>query len=101
MANVIKLTSGKDNKRSEPNEILFSAIADLLHSNVNLARSVGELLASFVAVDTAVAGVAIDPRCRRYVDGVLEQDRQRLLAAMREALDATLEYTKGVECRFS
>jgi hypothetical protein len=100
MANVIRLASGKHKKRIGPNEILFSAVDDLLHSNVKLARSVQELLASFAAVDTAVAGDSLDPHCRRYVDGVVKQDRQRLHAALREVLHATLEYTKGVEFRF-
>jgi hypothetical protein len=43
--------------------------------------------------------VNMDPICRHYVDTVVEQDRERLLAAMSEVLDATLEYAKAIDSR--
>ena len=79
MINVIEFASSKGKRRVEPEQALYSAIEDLLHSNANVARAVGELPARFVAVDASIAGVTLNPRCRDYVDGLVEQDRQRCL----------------------
>jgi hypothetical protein len=98
--NVITLTLAKRKKPGEErDEGLLSTIQDLLDSNESLARAVGDVAARFYAVDATAARVSSEPLCRHYIDSVLEQDRQRLINAMHEVLDATLEYTKGLGCR--
>ena len=59
MINVIEFASSKGKRRVEPEQALYSAIEDLLHSNANVARAVGELPARFVAVDASIAGVTL------------------------------------------
>lgn len=98
MVNVINFRPGGG--KTPPQQLLLSAINDLLQANENAARAAGELPARFIAVDACIADVTLHPGCRPYIDAVVEQDRRRLLAAMREVLDATLEYAKAIECRF-
>lgn len=98
MVNVINFRPGGG--AMPPQQPLLSAINDLLQANENAARAAGELPARFIAVDACIEDVALHPGCRPYIDAVVEQDRRRLLAAMREVLDATLEYAKAIECRF-
>jgi hypothetical protein len=99
MDNIITFKSAKSKNEVKPDEALFSAIDDLLHSNANLACVVEELSARFLAVGAAVAGVAATAHRRRYIDSVVAQDRHWLFAAMLEVINASLEYTKGVEGR--
>jgi hypothetical protein len=101
MANILTFKSGDQKKGPvAPEQMLLSAIKELLHSNQRVACAVGELPARFIEVDASVAGVNLDTNCRHYVDAVVEQDRGRLLAAMSEVLEATLEYAKAIEGRF-
>lgn len=100
MVNILTFKPGDEKKPVGPEQVLLSTIKELLHSSQRVACAVGELPARFIAVDASVAGIELDPNCRHYVDIVVEQDRERLLAAMSEVLNATLEYARAIESRF-
>ena len=100
MVNVVSFKPFERKSPIKPEKQLLSAINDLLQSNERAARAVGELPARFVAIDECIAEVAMPSNCRPYIDAVVEQDRMRLLAAMQEVLQATLEYAKAIEARF-
>lgn len=100
MADILTFKPSDEKRHVSPEQVLLSAINELLHSNERAAKAVGELPARFIEIDASIATVNLEPNCRRYVDAVAEQDRTRLLAAMSEVLDATLEYAKAIESRF-
>jgi hypothetical protein len=77
---------------------MLLALKDLLNSNQRVACAIGEIPARFIAAEASFAEAQLSPAGRYYVDTVLNQDRGRLLAAMCELLDATVEYMRAIDC---